>query len=330
MPNVELFQLPEEFLIAGAAVKNGIFEALKNKALARQELAAVTGSDQRALWTLTEALVSLGYIEYEAEKLKLTEACYSILYDKESPDYQGFSFMHSYYLISKWLDLPKILKTGKPVPKSESFEEKRSFIEAMSSYAEEDASDIAEYCLKGHPPGTEVLDIGGGPLTIARAFAQRGAVVTVLDLPEVVDMMKSELDPGLPVKMVKGDFTSNLPEGPFALAYLGHICHIYGEKEIKKLFIEVAGKLVDGGRVIINDFIRGTGPYPAVFAVNMLVNTDSGGTWTFEQYKTWLEDAGFTVTPYVEVGDNQLIKAHKQSQWASGLYRNKITDNDPV
>jgi hypothetical protein len=55
MPNVELFQLPEEFLITGAAVKAGIFEALENRTLTRQELTAVTGSDQRALWTVTEA-----------------------------------------------------------------------------------------------------------------------------------------------------------------------------------------------------------------------------------------------------------------------------------
>ena len=106
MPNVESFQLPEEFLIAGAAVKAGIFEALKNKTLTQQELAAATGSDQRALWIVTEALVSLRYIEYEAGKLKLTGACFSILYDKTSPYYQGFSFMHSYYLFSKWLELP--------------------------------------------------------------------------------------------------------------------------------------------------------------------------------------------------------------------------------
>jgi SAM-dependent methyltransferase len=311
MPNVESFQLPEEFLIAGAAVKTGIFASLKNKPLTLQELAATTKSDHRALWTVTEALVSLGYIEHEAGKLKLTEACYSILYDKESPDYQGFSFMHSYYLFSKWLELPGILQTGKPAPKSESFDEKRSFIEAMSSYAEEDATEITAYCLKGLPPGAEVLDIGGGPLTIARAFAQKGAEVTILDLPEVIDMMQPELDRGLSIKMVRGDFTSGLPDGPFALAYLGHICHIYGEKEIRKLFIDVAGKLREGGRLIINDFIRGTGPYPAVFAVNMLVNTDSGGTWTFEQYKSWLEDAGFWVEPYAEVGGNQFITAHK-------------------
>ena len=49
------------------------------------------------------------------------------------------------------------------------------------------------------------------------------------------------------------------------------------------------------------------------FAVNMLVNNDSGGTWTYEQYESWLEDAGFTVAPYTEVGENQLIKAHKHN-----------------
>ena len=311
MPNVESFQLPEEFLIAGAAVKAGIFEALKNKSLTLQELAAVTGCDHRALWIVTEALVSLGYIEHEAGTLELTEACYSILYDKASPDYAGFSFMHSWYLFSKWLQLPEILKTGKPAPKSDSFEEKKSFIKAMSSYAEEDASEIAEYSLNGLPAGAEVLDIGGGPLTIARAFAKKGAKVTILDLPYVIDMMEPELEPGLPIKMVKGDFTSGLPEGPFALAYLGHVCHIYGEKEIKKLFLDVAGKLEEDGRLVINDFIRGAGPYPAVFAVNMLVNTDSGGTWTFEQYKSWLKDAGFTGASFEAIGDNQLIKAHK-------------------
>ncbi len=312
MPDLESFQLPEEFLITGAAVKAGIFKALKNGALALSELATATGSNQRALWTVTEAMVSLGYLEHENGKIKLTQECYSILYNKESPRYQGFSFMHTYHLLPRWLDLPNVLKTGTPDPKRESFDEQRSFIEAMSHYAKEDAARLAEYCLQGLPTGPEVLDIGGGPLTVARAFARKGATVTILDLPEVVDMMEPELDPGLPARMVKGDFTESLPEGPFDIAYLGNICHIYGEKENRKLFKDVAGNLRKGGRVIVNDFIRGTGPGSAVFAVNMLVNTDSGGTWTYEQYRTWLEDAGFSVSPYVEVGDNQLIKGYIQ------------------
>lgn len=311
MPDTESFQLPEEFLIVGAAVKTGVFEALKNRPLTLEELAGETNSDQRALWMVIEALAALGYIENESGKIKLTKACYSVLYDKESPDYIGFSFMHTYTLIPKWLDLPEILKTGKPAPKNEDFKEKKSYIEAMNTYAEEDAPEIVEYCLKGLSSEPRILDIGGGPLTYAKAFAHKGASVTILDLPEIVDMMEPELDPDLPVSMVRGDFTKGLPEGPFELAYLGNICHIYGEEVNRKLFKDLAGVIQDGGRIIINDFIRDSGPDAAIFAVNMLVNTESGGTWTFDQYKTWLREAGFTVSPYVEIGNSELIKAYK-------------------
>ena len=312
LPDFKSFKLPEEFLVVGAAVETGIFKELKDRALTLNDLAVATGSNQRALWIVTEALVSLGYLEHEKGRIKLTPACYSILYDQGHPDYQGFAFMHTYNLLPRWLELPNILKTGKPVQKKEDPEEQEYFIEAMSHYAREGATEIAGYCLQGLPAEPKVLDIGGGPLTNARGFARKGAKVTILDLPEVVEMMEPEIEPGLSVKMVKGDFTAGLPDGPFDLAYLGHICHIFGEKENRKLFRDVAGKLINGGTIVINDFIRGTGPDPAIFAVNMLVNTDTGGTWTYEQYKTWLEDAGFSVAPYATVGDNQLVKAHKQ------------------
>ncbi len=61
----------------------------------------------------------------------------------------------------------------------------------------------------------------------------------------------------------------------------------------QECFKDLAGNIRKGGRIIVNDLIRGTRPGPPVFAVNMLVNVDSGGTWTYEQYKIWLEDAGF-------------------------------------
>ena len=39
----------------------------------------------------------------------------------------------------------------------------------------------------------------------------------------------------------------------------------------------------------------GCGPVGGlIFAVNMLVNTDSGGTFSFEEISEWLGEAGFT------------------------------------
>ncbi|MDD2554320.1 MAG: class I SAM-dependent methyltransferase, partial [Desulfotomaculaceae bacterium] len=284
MPNPASFQLPQEFLIVGAATQIGLFDAIKNGSHTVQELSERLNTDYRALWTVTEALAALGYVVYrDNKKIKLSEAAENIFHNPEHSDYTGFSFMHGYNLITSWLQLPDVIKNGKPASKKDKTSHSKNFITAMSYHAQRSAPQIADYCMSGLPANQRVLDVGGGPLTYAIAFAKKGAFVTVLDLPGVVEMMSPELDGALPINMVKGDFTQGLPEGPFDLIYLGNVCHIYGEKENRKLFIDAAKETIKGGRIVISDMIRGTGIRPAVFAVNMLVNTISGGTWTYEQ-----------------------------------------------
>lgn len=313
MPDPAAFQLPQEFLLVGAAVEIGLFDEIKKGSSTLQELSVRLDVDYRALWTVTEALVELGYVVYsDNEQIELTKEAENIFYNLAHSDYTGFSFMHGYNLITSWIQLPEVIKTGKPASRKDKGRHSKDFIRAMSYHAQRSAALIADYCMRGLPAGRKILDVGGGPLTYAKAFAERGAAVTVLDLPEVIDMMSSELDQALPVKMVKGDFTVGLPAGPYDLVYLGNVCHIYGEKENRKLFIDAAKETVKGGHIIISDMIRGTGARAAVFAVNMLINTVSGGTWTYEQYKVWLEDAGFRVCPWEEVGGAQLIRGIKE------------------
>jgi ubiquinone/menaquinone biosynthesis C-methylase UbiE len=312
MPNIETFHLQQEFLIVGAAVQSGLFEAIKDKPLTLEELSGRTACDKRALWTVVEALTALDYLEYTGNKIKMKEEVYQKFYEPDSDGFTGFSFMHTYYLTAIWLKLPEVMKTGKPASTMDDPESLKAFITAMSHYPRKTAADIAGYCLAGLQEKPRVLDVGGGPLTIATAFAQQGAEVTIVDLPEVVDMMTPGLDPDLPITMKKGDFTIGLPEGPFDMVYLGNVCHIYGEKENRKLFGDSAEVLEKNGRIVITDSIRGTGPEPALFAVNMLLNTDSGGTWTYDQYKNWLQDAGFSTPKLDEIGENQLLTATKQ------------------
>ncbi len=311
MPNIESFQLPQEFLIASAGVQTGLFEEIKHNTCSLEELAAKTNSDPRALWTVVEALISLKYLVYDGDKIKLSEEADNIFFNSGHEQYTGFSFMHTYNIMNAWMQLPRVIRSGKPVSKKDVSKHTMHFINAMSHIARKTAPQIVEYCLKDLPANPRVLDVGGGPLTNAFAFAGSGAVVTILDLPEVIDMMQPELDTNLPIKMVKGDFTKGLPPGPYDLVYLGNVCHIYGEQENRKLFQDAAHELEPGGQIVINDMIRGTGVMPALFAVNMLVNTPSGGTWTFEQYKTWLAAANCSTAPWEEVGGRQLIKATK-------------------
>jgi 2-polyprenyl-3-methyl-5-hydroxy-6-metoxy-1,4-benzoquinol methylase len=312
MHNTESFQLPQEFLIVGAAVQTGLFDEIKNNPCTHKELAAKTQTDQRALWVVVEALVALRYLEYEGKRLKLSQEALNIFYNTGHEQYTGFSFMHTYNLFTSWIQLPEVIKSGKPAYKGNTPEHTKHFIKAMSQVAQQSSELIVDYCLKDLPKTPKVLDVGGGPLTYAKTFAAKGARVTVLDLPDVIEMMQPQLDKNLPIDMVKGDFTQGLPPGPYDLIYLGNVCHIYGERKNRKLFLDAAQELKSVGQVIINDMIRGTGVMPAIFGVNMLVNTESGGTWTYEQYKTWLTDAGFATAPWEEVGGRQLIKAIKQ------------------
>jgi hypothetical protein len=62
---------------------------------------------------------------------------------------------------------------------------------------------------------------------------------------------------------------------------------------LKKIF----DALAPGGTVVIQEFVPNderTGPPNAlIFAVNMLVNTEAGDTFTFQEMSGWLREAGY-------------------------------------
>ncbi len=293
MPGESLLNIPQELLILGAAVETGMIKTLNEKAMEDWELALKLGANTRAVWVMCEALSALGYLQRWEGKWQLSDAAKDMLYNPDAPNYTGFSFMHKYYMIASWLTLPQVIRTGTPKPKEKRPEKLEYYMAAMSNSARKSAGEVASYCLKGMTGEPEVIDIGGGPLTYARAFVARGARVTVFDLPEVVEYASKQLGESENINLVAGDFNEWLPAGPFDLAFLGNVCHIYGERENKLLFKRVASILKPGGKVAIVDYVRGKSPEAAIFAVNMLVNTASGGTWTFDQYKGWLKCAGF-------------------------------------
>lgn len=309
MPNKNALDVPQELLILGAAVKSGIIEALQLKPMSSEELARELKADGRSIWTVCEALAALGYLSPGEGKYQLSPEAVNMLYNPEAPDYTGFTFMHRYNIINAWVQLPQVIASGKPAQVERGADNTKYFMLAMSSVAGMSAPAIAEFCLGDQGQGIKILDIGGGPLTYAKAFASRRAKVTVLDLPNVVNHMSSQAAAQDGIEMVPGDFNEGLPPGPFDMAFLGNICHIFGEPENRELFKKVAGVLSPGGRIAIVDMIRGTNPMASLFAVNMLVNTKNGGTWTLEQYSLWLGDAGFSDITLQSVGGRQLLLA---------------------
>lgn len=302
-----------KIILLGSAMKTGLFSSLTEKkdipSLARE-----LGADERALYIVLEALCAMGYVEKEKDGYIIADRARP-LFIGGGKDYVGGYLPHTLNKLNAWLELPQIIKgekIGRRKPDNIS-----AFMNAMACVPEEDVKEIVSHCLNKKKDAKTVLDLGGGPGKYSKVFVNRGLKAVLLDTPEAIDYVSSEF--GLAdirnLTLKKGDFTQDLFvnefEELFDIVFMGNITHIYSENENRSLLMRVGRLLNNGGLVAIEDFVRGRSPYAEMFAVNMLANTQGGGTWTEEQYRKWLKDAGFGDIEVLDLADKdkQLITA---------------------
>ena len=98
-------------------------------------------------------------------------------------------------------------------------------------------------------------------------------------------------------RFVTGDLLQTDFGGDYAIAILGHILHGWSERDCTALIAKTFHALTAGGIVAIAEWLVNedrTGPlHSLIFAVEMLVATERGNTFSFHQIADWLEDAGF-------------------------------------
>ena len=119
------------------------------------------------------------------------------------------------------------------------------------------------------------------------------------------------------MKLVAGDFyLDELPTG-CDLALLSAIIHQNSPQENLDLYGKIHRALLPGGVLLIRDHImdeaRLNPPAGAMFAINMLVNTRGGDTYTFPEVKETLEAAGFGEVKWIRSGErmDSMVEARK-------------------
>jgi len=157
-----------------------------------------------------------------------------------------------------------------------------------------------------------VLDVGGGPGTYAMAFVNASQQITadVFDLPHVIPLTKRYIEKaGLSDRMgtVAGDYLVNDLGNGYDLVFLSAVIHSNSFNENALLVRKCAAALNTGGTIVIQDYIMDndrTSPVAgALFAINMLVGTAKGTTYTQTEVRQWFTDAGIrfskrTDTPF--------------------------------
>jgi len=175
----------------------------------------------------------------------------------------------------------------------------------------------------GPPEFHHLLDLGGGPGTWTIAFlrASAEATATLFDRPDVIPIARRHVTGARledRVTFAAGDFTGEeaLPSGA-DLVWISAIVHQNSREENRALFAKAHAALVDAGRVLVRDVVmEETRTIPAegaLFAINMLVNTPGGRTYTFAELSEDLVAAGFSEVDYLRRGQfmDSVIRAAK-------------------
>lgn len=297
----------EERLLLWAARETGVLEALLTEAGTPREVAAATGVTERAARIVVRALADDGYFEHVDGGYEPTNRALGFL---TKTDVRSIgSAPHALDTLSRWFALPETMETGEVPDPPEHWT--RNFMGAMASVDPQTVRASVTAAEHARPRPERVLNVGGGPGDFAREFARRGAAVTLLDRPEVVEIVAPPLE-NEPVELVSGDALEGLPSG-FDLVFCSRITHMFGPEGNRRLFGNCYEALSPGGAVVCTDFVRGRSPRAPAFAVNMLAQTENGDTYAEEEYSDWLTEAGFEEPAIREIPgtEMQAIVGHK-------------------
>ena len=302
------------------------FSKLDGNFASAKDLADILGLDKKATIRVLDCLVTFDLLEKEKNRYRTTEK--GSYLSSKNPESVLPMIKHMNTIWDNWSGLTDIIKKGsipnfRPVVDSKHKEDRNAFIGAMHVAAERISKKIANaYDLS---PFKKLLDIGAGSGAYTIAFLKKNQQLNavVFDLESVIPITKEKIvenDLLHRVHLMTGDFyKDDLPIG-CDLALLSAIIHQNSPQQNFELYKKIYHALDPGGTLIIRDHImdesRTNPPAGALFALNMLVNTPAGDTYTFEEVKDSLEAAGFMEIKLVLWGKEMdcLVEATKPNQ----------------
>jgi len=284
-----------------AAVELDIFTLLAETPLSAVAVVKKLKSNLRATTIFLDALAAMDLLFKENDSYRTDPELVSLLTEGSDESILP-SLMHTAHLWKTWSQLTDVVQGGGPASKTDAGGKDwtKAFIGAMHVRALRDAPEL----VKDIDPGTaqNLIDVGGGSgsYTIGFLKTTSGMRATIFDLPEVIPMARERVtEESLidRVTLVAGDFNEDDLPGGHDLALLSAIIHQNSHEQNISLYKNAYGALDPGGRIIVRDYAMSsdrTQPASgAMFAINMLVNTQGGNSYTFAEIKGGLEKAGF-------------------------------------
>ena len=306
------------------AVELDLFSAIARTAgtATADRVAAELKTDPRATETLLNALVALGALTKTGRLFANTPVASRFLV-AGSPDDARMALRHNLSLWATWSMLTECVCSGHAAARSDMGARGEDWTEPFIAAMHRNAALRAPVVVNAVGPEAvgRLLDVGGGSGAYAIAFARANPSLRadVFDLATVVRIAARhivEAGVGDRVRTRIGDLRTDAFGSGYDMVLLSAICHMLGPDENRDLLRRAHQSLAPGGRVVIQDHVMDAGKTAprsgALFAINMLVGTANGSTYSEEEYTAWLREAGFVDVRHVTlVGPNDLIVARR-------------------
>jgi hypothetical protein len=295
-----------EARIVQVALELEIFETIGTHALEPGSVANWLDLEPRATELILNALTALGLLRKREDGFSLTDVSAKYL-KRDAPGYLGSMIRFEASLWHCWTLLAEAIRSGRPVRAADMYQdnpkETTIFIDAMDSLvkARGDAEIMAEAF--DWDNAHELLDVGSGPATYPIALCRRFSNLraTIFDLPATIALTECYVrEAGLTsrIRLISGDYRVDELPGSYDVVFLSNIIHSESFEVNQRLMVNLSSVLKTGGSVIVKDHIldstRINPPVGALFSLLMLLTTQAGRCYAFDEVEAWMSAAGLT------------------------------------
>ncbi len=294
----------QKSMVLLTSVKLGVFEALVRGPQTAEAIARHCGTHPRSTELLLNSCAALGLLSKSGGLYANLPLALRFLVPG-SKSYLGYFFglMEDGY--RNWGRLPDAVRENHPVRPAERDAGRdpnwnRSFTMAMHQGAQITARQVAGILdLKGC---RRLMDVGGGPGTFAMELVKRNPELeaTVFDLPGVLEITRelvAENELSDRIRLQPGDYHEDSFGRDNDVVLLFGILHSESINSRHRLLTKVWESLAPGGLVVVRQLLldedRAGPPEASMFSLQMLLNTDSGECYTWQEIKSLLQESGF-------------------------------------
>lgn len=278
-----------------AARETGLLAALVDEPGGASEAADSAGVTERSARIVADALIDLGFLRRVDGEVEPANRALGLLTTRDLRSVGSVPATMDRF--DAFAQLPRTMESGvPPIDPDERIRHRLGAAEAVDDATVEATVDAA---LAANPDAERALVVADGPGRHARALADRGLDVTLLDGPNVIDAVEPLLDT-TPVELRTGSLAD--VEVPFDLVLTVDSAWRQPAEENRFTVLAAANAVVPDGAVVLVEPLRDQSAAAVEVAAAALA-TGSGEPYPASTVREWFADAGLAGIQTSEVPD---------------------------